>query len=283
MVEKTMKKFTATIGQIVLTDPYDVVCQIDKTIVENPETDLFVFPEFATQNNINLEAVSYLQENKEARKKAEKWLDLVPDFSKIQVLSDEYGKAILVGSLSQENCQLYSRAYYYDPQNQQIEFYDKSHVHWTEKFLRPGNQLEPIHTRFGKIGILICYDMAFVEPTRVLGVKGVEILVAISAIPMHFHWKYPHYRMIGAAIYNQYYVIAANLGYSLKSPMSGHSGIYSPEGDLITRIESTDYGYITANIDRNLVRLWREKELINPYRRPDLYKVLTDAATRQEI
>jgi predicted amidohydrolase len=276
-----MKKFIATVGQLVLTDPYDVVRQIEKTIIENPETELFVFPEFATQNNIDLKTIPYLQENKEALKEAKKWLDLVPDFTKIQALSDEYGKAILVGSLSQENYQLYSRAYYYDPQNQQIEFYDKSHVHWTEKFLRPGSQIEPIHTRFGLIGILICYDMAFVETTRVLGINGVEILFAISAIPMHFHWKYPHHRMIGAAIFNQYYVIAANLGYTLKSPMSGYSGIYSPEGDLITQIESTDYGYISANIDRNLVKLWRVKELINPYRRPDLYKELTDTTIRK--
>jgi predicted amidohydrolase len=280
-MEKVMKKFTVTAGQLVLTDPDNVFYQIERTIVENPETELFVFPEFVTQSNINLKTVPYLQENAAAQKEVEKWLNLVPEFMGVQALSDEYGKAILVGSISQENNQLYSRAYFYDPQNQQLEFYDKSHVHWTEEFLRPGIKIEPIQTRFGKIGILICYDMAFVEPTRVLGINGAEILFAISAIPMHFHWKYPHYRMIGAAIFNQYYVIAANLGYAIKSQMSGYSGIYSPEGDLITQIEGTDFGYISANIDLNLVKLWREKELINPYRRPHLYEDLTDDTIRE--
>ncbi len=272
-----MDKFIVTVGQLVLSDPQDVYHQINKTIVENPETELFVFPEFATQNNINLKTVAYLQENTDVKKEAQKWLGLVPDFSKVQAISDQLGKAILIGSISQENNQLFSRAYFYDPHHQQLEFYDKSHVHWTEDFLRPGIKIKPIRTRFGKIGILICYDMAFAEPTRVLGIQGAELLFALSAIPQHFHWKYPHYRMIGAAIFNQYYVIAANLGYALKAPMSGYSGVYSPEGDLITQIEGADFGYIASSIDLNHVKLWREKEMINPYRKPHLYKVITES------
>ena len=271
-----MEKYIVTVGQLVLTNPQDVFRQIEKIIVGNPEAELFVFPEFSTQNNINLHAVAYLEENTDAQKEVQKWLGLVPEFSKIQTLSDEYGKAVVIGSLAQENDQLFSRAYFYDPQYQQLEFYDKSHVHWTEEFLKPGTKIEPIQTRFGKIGILICYDMAFVEPTRVLGVKGAEILFAISAIPMHFHWKYPHYRMTGAAIFNQYYVIAANLGYAPEAPMSGYSGIYSPEGDLIVQIEGKEYGNISGNIDLNQVEIWREKEKINPYRKPHLYAALTE-------
>ena len=275
-----MEKYIVTIGQLVLTDPPDVLRQIEQTIIENPETEIFVFPEFATQNNIILQTVPYLNENIDARKDIQKWLDLIPEFSKVQTLSDNYGKVIVTGSIAQENDQIFSRAYFYDPQCQQLEFYDKCHVHWTEEFLRPGTKIESIQTRFGKIGILICYDMAFVESTRVLGIQGAEILIAISAIPKHFHWKYSHYRMIGAAIFNQYYVIAANLGYAREAPMSGYSGIYSPEGDLIAQIENTEYGSISAKINLNQVKLWREKEKINPYRKPHLYETLTEPVKR---
>jgi predicted amidohydrolase len=117
--------------------------------------------------------------------------------------------------------------------------------------------------------------MAFAEAGRIHGIKGTELLFALSAIPRHFHWKYPHRRMIGAAIYNQYYVIAANLGYTRKAPMGGYSGIYSPEGDVVTQISGTDFGYISAKIDPRQVGLWREKEKINPYRRPHLYQAIT--------
>jgi predicted amidohydrolase len=270
-----MDEFIVTVGQLVLSNPREVYDQINKTLAENPETGLFVFPEFATQHNIDLKAIAYLQGNSKAKKAALKWLELVPDFSKVKALSDKLGKAILIGSIAQDNDQLFSRAYFYDPRRQQLAFYDKSHVHWTEDFLRPGTKIEPIQTRFGKIGILICYDMAFAEPAKVHGIKGAEILFALSAIPMDFHWKYPHYRMIGAAIFNQYYVIAANLGHTLKAPMGGYSGIYSPEGDLIAQIKGTDFGYISANIDVGHVKLWREKEMINPYRKPHLYGAIT--------
>jgi predicted amidohydrolase len=87
--------------------------------------------------------------------------------------------------------------------------------------------------------------------------------------------------MTGAAIFNQYYVIAANLGYTLKAPMGGYSGIYSPEGDLITQIKGTDFGYISANIDLSQVKLWREKEMIDPYRKPHLYEAITAPVNNQ--
>lgn len=258
-----------------LSSPQDTYDQINTTFVENPETELFVFPEFATQSDVDLQAVAYLQEDPQGKEAAQKWLNLVPDFSSVKVLSDQLGKAVIIGCLAQYNDQLFSRAYFYDPQHGQLAFYDKSHVHWTEDFLRPGSRIEPIKTRFGKIGILICYDMAFVETTRVLGLRGAQLLFALSAIPMDFHWKYPHRRMIGAAIFNQTYVIAANLGHTRQAPMGGYSGIYSPEGDLVTQIKGADFGTISTNINLTHVRLWREKEMITPYRKPHLYQVIT--------
>ena len=270
-----MDCYTVTVGQLVLSNPEHVYRQIHTTMVENPETALFVFPEFATQQDVDLDAVAYLRGNPEARQTAQEWLDLVPAFSRVRELADERKVAVVVGCIAQAENQLYSRATFYDPQQEQLAFYDKSHVHWTEAFLRPGSAIEPIQTRFGLLGMLICYDMAFVEPTRVLGLKGAELLCALSAIPLHFHHKYPHYRMTGAAIFNQYYVIAANLGHTLQAPMGGYSGIYSPEGDRIAHLPGTDFGHLSARIDLDHVRLWREKEKIDPYRKPCLYGAIT--------
>jgi predicted amidohydrolase len=70
-------------------------------------------------------------------------------------------------------------------------------------------------------------------------------------------------------------VIAANLGYTLQAPMGGHSGIYSPEGDRIAHLPGTDFGHISAPIDLAQVRLWREEEKIDPYRKPHLYRAIT--------
>jgi predicted amidohydrolase len=270
-----MDEFTVTIGQLALAGAQAVYNQIHKTCTENPHTDLFVFPEFATQEGIDLHAVPYLQSDAEAQETARKWLGLAPDFSAVQSLSDGLNKAVLTGCLAQENGRLLSRAYFYDPQRGQLASYDKTHVHWTEGFLRPGTRIEPVHTRFGTIGLLICYDMAFAEATRVLGVQGTEVLFALSAVPLDFHWRYGHRRMIGAAVFSQYYVIAANLGYAPDAPMGGHSGIYGPEGDVVARIDGTGFADVSAKVDLRRVRHWREKERVNPYRQPHLYEALT--------
>jgi predicted amidohydrolase len=270
-----MDAFTVTVGQLVLSDPQDVYDQIGAVFVDNPDTDLFVFPEFATQHNVDLDTVAYLQESPDARVTAQTWLDLVPDFQNVRALSDELGKAMLIGCIAQDDGRLFSRAYFYDPRHKQLASYDKSHVHWTEDFLRPGATLEPIQTRFGKIGILMCYDMAFAEAARVLGIQGADVLFALSAIPIDFHWRYAHRRMIGAAIFNQYYVVAANLGCAPEAPMGGYSGIYGPKGDLIAQVEGTAFEYATAEIDLDHVRHWREREIIYPHRRPHLYRPIT--------
>jgi len=272
-----VKPFRATVGQIVLTTPEDVLKQIDETYEKNPKSELFVFAEFVTHgDNIDLNKVPYLKDDEETRDVAKKWIDLTPTFGQVKEIAKKYNKATVVGCLEQENGKLFSRAYYFDPQTGQLDHYDKTHVHWTEKLLRPGNKLVPFNTRFGRIGILICYDMAFVEPTRVYGLKGVDILVVISAVPLHFHWKYPHRRMTGAAMFNQYYVISANQGYSLKAKMGGYSGIYGPDGDLLAMVENTKTGWTTAVIDLDLVRKWKKEEVIDKYRRPELYKIITE-------
>jgi predicted amidohydrolase len=276
-----MDAFTVTVGQLVLSDPQDVYDQINQAFVEHPDADLFVFPEFSAQHSVDLEAVSYLQASPQARRGARTWLDLVPGFADVKALSYELGKAMLIGCIAQDDGQLFSRAIFYDPQRRQLAFYDKSHVHWTEDFLRPGARIEPIETRFGTIGILMCYDMAFAEAPRVLGIQGAEIIFALSAIPMDFHWRYAHHRMIGAAIFNQCYIVAANLGHTPGAPMGGYSGIYSPEGDLIAQIEGADAGCLSADINLDHVKCWREKEIIYPHRRPHLYQAITATPDRE--
>ena len=107
-----MDVFTVTVGQLVLSDRQHVYGQIQTTLVENSETELFVFPEFATQQDVDLDAVAYLGENPEARQNAPKWLDLVPAFSSVRDLADEFIKAVVVGCIAQDENQLYSRAFF---------------------------------------------------------------------------------------------------------------------------------------------------------------------------
>jgi predicted amidohydrolase len=50
--------------------------------------------------------------------------------------------------------------------------------------------------------------------------------------------------MIGAAIFNQYYVIAANLAASEERDMGGHSAVYSPKGEVCALLEHNRPGIV---------------------------------------
>jgi predicted amidohydrolase len=60
--------------------------------------------------------------------------------------------------------------------------YRKSHLSTNEHYIfHPGNTLQAIPTKFGKIGFLICYDVCFPEAARKLRLDGANIIVLISA------------------------------------------------------------------------------------------------------
>ncbi len=52
-----------------------------------------------------------------------------------------------------------------------------------KRYFSPGTQVSPVDTPFGKIGILICEDVWFPEPARILTMKGAEIIFVLSASP----------------------------------------------------------------------------------------------------
>jgi predicted amidohydrolase len=50
-------------------------------------------------------------------------------------------------------------------------------------FFDQGENLNIFHTKFGKIGFLICYDVNFPELAKALCLQGAELLICISASP----------------------------------------------------------------------------------------------------
>ncbi len=60
--------------------------------------------------------------------------------------------------------------------------YAKTHLTQTERhYFKPGDSLNVFTTRFGKIGILICYDILFPEIVRQLTLAGAELIFLPSA------------------------------------------------------------------------------------------------------
>ena len=82
----------------------------------------------------------------------------------------------------------HNTAYVFDIDGRQAGRYRKMHIpddpaYYEKFYFTPGDLgFEPIQTRLGKIGVLVCWDQWFPEAARLMALKGAEILVYPTAI-----------------------------------------------------------------------------------------------------
>ena len=230
-----------------------------KNIISNYKSyDLIVFPELILHGHPSFER----PEGFLYRKMKVMYSAISKDLYRFVKVSNA---RIIIGELKRWGERYYNVATYIDKDVTQS--YTKTHVHWTENFV-PGSELKVFESPFGKIGITICFDAAFSEVWRVLSLKGADLIVNISAVPRAFPVDYMWRRFVGAAIYNQVFVVYANRPGRF---FSGHSGVFSPRGDILVTAGSKET-IIEADIDLNEVPKWRNEEQIYPNRRPLLYR-----------
>jgi len=168
--------------------------------------------------------------------------------------------------------------------------YRKSHIPdgpgYEEKFyFRPGNTgFRVWPTRFGSVGVGICWDQWFPESARAMMLLGAEMLLYPTAIGSEPHepsldTRDPWQRaMIGHAISNVVPVVAANrTGQEREQRFYGSSFIADARGDKRAELGREDEGVIVATFD--LAELARTRASWGFFRdrRPELYGVLTTA------
>jgi nitrilase len=147
--------------------------------------------------------------------------------------------------------------------------YRKTHVHWTEPFT-PGDALPVWSTPIGNIGIIICFDLSFSEPARVLALNGAELILSPSAVPPDFD-AYAQRRVTARALDNQLFVLYCNFA---GPDFPGHSLVVDSRGEVIERAGEEET-LLICSLDRQKLRAWREKERIFTMRHPELYKSIS--------
>ena len=167
--------------------------------------------------------------------------------------------------------------------------YRKSHIPdgpgYQEKYyFRPGDTgFKVWTTRFGKIGVGICWDQWFPEAARSMTLMGAEVLMYPTAIGSEPHdstldTALPWQRaMQGHAVSNVMPVIAANrIGteQGLGTPQSfyGHSFIADHRGDLVQSFGRNEEGVLVHRFDLDFLQTHRSAWGFFRDRRPDLYK-----------
>jgi predicted amidohydrolase len=160
----------------------------------------------------------------------------------------QYKMYIVSGLYSWVRDTLKNVAVLYDRQGKIQGVYEKIQLpdSETEEGAVPGNSFPVFTTDFGKIGILICWDSAFPEISRILALNGAEILFC----PIWGDVRGPESWKITArsrAIDNGVYYVT--------NIFDGHSVIVNPAGDVLQ--ESGVQGtFLKSTIDLNYNPPW---------------------------
>ena len=131
-----------------------------------------------------------------------------------------------------------------------------------------------------KIGSMICFDREFPESARILMLKGAEVILAPNACPMEIN------RL--AALRTRAYenkVAIATCNYPKGQPdCNGHSTLFDGVAwlrdepgvrDMCTLEAPEEEGFYLAEIDMDMLRDYREHEVMGEYyRHPEKYGIL---------
>ena len=130
------------------------------------------------------------------------------------------------------------------------KMYLPTHSVFEEKrYFRPGYQTPIFGTDIGKIGMTICYDIYFPEITRLLSLKGANLVVCISSSPS-MRRGFFETLTTARAMENGVFVAYVNLvGIEDGLQFWGGSRIIAPSGSLIIQAKYDAEDFIHATID----------------------------------
>lgn len=109
-----------------------------------------------------------------------------PSSDLMSAMAREYGMYVAGGIVRKvdEPDRLFNTALLYDRQGKLVGMYDKIHPYSpenNEQGITPGTSAPVFETDFGKVGIVICYDIWFPDVCQLLALKGAEIILFPNA------------------------------------------------------------------------------------------------------
>lgn len=216
-----------------------------------------------------------------------------PTVKRFAGLAKELGVVIPVSFFERAGVAYYNSLAMVDADGAIMGLYRKSHIPdgpgYEEKFyFRPGDTgFKVWRTRFGAIGVGICWDQWFPECARSMVMMGADLLLYPTAIGSEPHdpgldTRDPWQRaMIGHAVSNVVPVCAANrIGTEDGQRFYGSSFCANHRGDKVSELSRDEEGIASATFDLAASRSARAAWGFFRDRRPELYGALATADGR---
>ncbi len=203
--------------------------------------DLVVFPELAYSGyfcpSLQMQQLAEPQDGpfvQELRKKAKE--------KKIHIIAGYPEQDPIPG-------RIYNSAIFIDDQGNILDNMRKVYAWGGEKLIfREGDRYPVVETKFGKVGMLICYDVEYPEPSRIEALKGAEIIVDCSVWsinPAEHRW---HVDLQGNALFNLLFMVGCN---SVGDNLCGSSMVVGPDGEERAVASRTEDELLIHEIDLN--------------------------------
>jgi N-carbamoylputrescine amidase len=200
---------------------------------------------------------------------------------RMQALAKQCGVVLICPIFEKDGEAFFNSAVVIDADGEVLGLYRKVHVPqiplWEERFyFSSGNLGFPIfQTRFAAIGVQICWDNFFPEGSRILALKGAQIIFSptAAAFASQERWR----TVISSnAMTNGVFIFRVNrVGSEEKQDFYGKSFGVSPEGELMDKPSGMREGITFIDVDLKQIERVRKEWPFLKDRRPESYKEVT--------
>jgi predicted amidohydrolase len=242
---------------------------------KNQGANLIVFPEFALTGCVCRDTYYELAEP-------------VPkgeSICRLEEIAKKEAIHVVFGALERSDkahATLYNTAVLLGP-NGFIGKYQKMHlpthsVFEEKRYFRLGYQTPVFETEIGKLGLIICYDVFFPEITRLLRLKGSQLVICISASP-GVRRRFFETLISARAIENTAFLVYVNLvGVENGLQFWGGSRIVAPNGKITSQVKYDEEDLVIGKID--YADLEQTETFVPTLRdlRPELFTLLKEKA-----
>ena len=166
--------------------------------------------------------------------------------------------------------------------------YRKVHLPYIgiDRFLTPGDRpFQVFELPFGKVGVNICYDISFPEPSRVLKLMGAELIALITNWPTAA-WRSPQFVANTRALENHvFYAAVDRVGRERGWDFIGRSKVIDCNGDTLAEAGPDAEELLVVSVELQEANNNRIVNVAGAYevdrvkdRRPEFYDVISQRA-----
>lgn len=209
-----------------------------------------------------------------------------PVWQQLSGYAKQYGIYLIGGSMPEKDAEgnVYNTSYIFDREGKQIGKHRKVHlfdidVKGGQTFkesdtLTAGDSDTVFDTEFGKIGVMLCFDIRFPELSRMMVNDGVKVIFVPAAFNMTTgpaHWELSFRTR---ALDNQIYMVGCAPARDVSAGYIswGHSIVTDPWG-RVTGMLNENEGILLAELDMDYEEQVREELPLLKSRRKDIYQL----------